>query len=172
MKKLQHDGVGYVSGKGASKYWGVTTSKVNGRKIWIVNAKEHGHRGQGFDLSELDAAIIASWYYDNFVRRIIPTNQTSLQSFDGEYLLNIRPAYYEVHRTKITKPEAPKQQTVFDLVENKEETGKQESTISFWANKKVPSERELLAVVTDMVLKKMISPTAARLLHNILEEAV
>lgn len=77
MKNLHHDGVGYVSGRGVSKYWGVSQwfDSNHQNKRWCVKFGEpgraanekvfHNFVSEGFEMSESMAARIGSYFYEN-----------------------------------------------------------------------------------------------------------
>lgn len=78
MKNMVKDEFGFISGRGISKYWGVSTQKVEQSVIdpWVVKfadpyipaGKPNRYRvfvAKDFTLSELDAAIIGAYFHAN-----------------------------------------------------------------------------------------------------------
>ncbi len=78
MKNMVKDEFGFISGRGISKYWGVSTQKVEQSVIdpWVVKfadpyipvGKPNRYRvfvAKDFTLSEQDAAIIGAYFHAN-----------------------------------------------------------------------------------------------------------
>lgn len=78
MKNMVKDQFGFISGRGISKYWGVSTQKVEQSVVdpWVVKfadpyipaGKPNRYRvfvAKDFTLSELDAAIIGAYFHSN-----------------------------------------------------------------------------------------------------------
>ena len=78
MKNMVKDQFGFISGRGISKYWGVSTQKVEQSVVdpWVVKfadpyipiRKPNRYRvftAKDFTLSELDAAIIGAYFHAN-----------------------------------------------------------------------------------------------------------
>lgn len=77
MRNLKHDGIGYISGRGLSKYWGVSpiVDPNSTNRRWSVKFSEPGRKynekvfviftGGNFEPSEKVAAMISSYFYEN-----------------------------------------------------------------------------------------------------------
>lgn len=70
-KQTVKDEHGYITNVGSSKYWGVTTSVVGRKRLWIVNIHPEWsdktlkfRATNSYALSEIDAARIAAYLYD------------------------------------------------------------------------------------------------------------
>lgn len=90
-KILTRDEHGYINERGASKYWGVTTSKVGGERLWVVNFKiggvTWGYRANGFKLKEVDAARIAAFLYEKGEATVNSRDQSvAILSADKKYV--------------------------------------------------------------------------------------
>lgn len=78
MKNAVKDDFGYISGRGVSKYWGVSKQQTTtcGQDPWIVKFADtfvpegvknryHVFTSEYFTLKEKEAAVIASYFFEN-----------------------------------------------------------------------------------------------------------
>lgn len=89
-----HDGHGYISNRGISKYLGVTVNSNPSGRIWKVSFNNNdvestvSLQAKGFVLSEVEAARIAAAIFDaGATRQCLPN--IKVKSADGNYFYTI-----------------------------------------------------------------------------------
>lgn len=195
-KEMTRDEHGYINGRGVSKYWGVTVSTSNGRKNWVVShhpawsSVTLGHRANGFNLKEVDAARIAAFLFEQSMYADKAPEPEYVRSADGKYLFAVDPRWSLITRIKNTGTRefyAYKPNLLLpleDIASMLSEPTKSSTDVAEEENKQIllmlssledqPSavmgDRELINLVTEAVLSKSITQTGARILIGVLEQ--
>jgi hypothetical protein len=111
-KPLKLDDHGYISGRGLSKYWGVTKGPdAGGKDRWVVSFQTMGAVLHGQDEcvkfkldwinpSEQDAARVARYIYDKGQNLNAIKTSDGIPSADGKYIMKIRVYDHSVFREK------------------------------------------------------------------------
>lgn len=197
MTDLKQDEYGYINGRGASSYWGVTTSMVSGKRTWVITFrpswadKTLGLRSEGGNIQERDAATVAAWLYENMddgslkdvtirvrsrlnPRRVlcfVPSQgQIWIEAFKNQTLNQLRSdlTLDEIVST-VESLDDPVGQAVLDLVQSEDEQQAEEAFEESEEKVKSLCERNLIAMVQNAILEDNISPRAAKLMIASLE---
>lgn len=101
---FKRDSFGYINNRGVSKYWGVTTSVVEGKKRWVVSHKPKwsnvtiGHHATGFTLKELDAAKVAEFLFEQSMYATTAPKGVYIRSADMRHVIWVDPRNSELKR--------------------------------------------------------------------------
>jgi hypothetical protein len=97
---------GYLTNRGKSRYWGVTTGiDAIGKDYWIVsfNALDLNQtvtlRSPSFTLTETDAARVAAYIYEQG-QTYAGLDSNPIRSSCGRYLMHINRTLRSIHRTR------------------------------------------------------------------------
>lgn len=119
VHSMKYDGIGYVNGRGKSKYWGVTTGiNGSGHDFWIVSftpverVETFTLHSENFTLKELDAAKIAAFIVENG-RSMVNLQSAKILSHDKKYVLFIKNTY--IYRERYTNQVVYKNKTEVNL---------------------------------------------------------
>ena len=122
VHNMTYDGIGYVNGRGKSKYWGVTTGiDGNGKDFWIVSftpverTETFTMHSENFKLGELDAAKIAAYIVEN--GRSMNLQDAKILSHDKRYVLSVKNT--TIYRSRYVSQAVYKNKTevnLFDVV--------------------------------------------------------
>ena len=199
-KEMLRDEHGYINGRGASKYWGVTTQTNNGKKTWVVSHGPKwsnvtlGHRSNGFALKEVDAARIAAFLFEQSQYADVAPEAVYIRSADGKHLFAVDPKWSIIGRIKNTGnyktyefnptvtleevvTEGLKQVDVFlERVASKDEARKENQQILLMLENleeqpgPVMNDRELIGLVTEAVLSKSLTKAGAQIMIGVLAQ--
>lgn len=191
MSELKKDEYGYINGRGASSYWGVTTSMVGGKRTWVItfrpswSDKTLGLRSEGGNIQERDAATVAAWLFENLddatlqdvvvrvrsrlnPRRVlcfVPSQgQIWIEAFKNQTLNQLRSdlTLDEIVST-VESLDDPVAQAVLDLVVEEEEDQNDDNSIN------ALDERRLIALINDALFEGSISVRGAKIMIASLE---
>lgn len=101
---FKRDSFGYINNRGASKYWGVTTSVVEGKKRWVVSHKPKwsnvtiGHHSSSFTLSERDAAKVAEFLFEQSMYSTSAPKAVFIRTADLRNVIYVDPRDSELRR--------------------------------------------------------------------------
>lgn len=101
---FKRDSFGYINNRGASKYWGVTTSVVDGKKRWVVSHKPKwsnvtiGHHAASFTLSERDAAKVAEFLFEQSMYSTSAPKAVFIRTADLRNVIYVDPRDSELRR--------------------------------------------------------------------------
>lgn len=194
IHNMTYDGIGYVNGRGKSKYWGVTTGiDGNGRDFWIVSftpverVETFTLHSENFKLGELDAAKIAAYIVENG-RSMINLQDAKILSQDKRFVMFIKNT--TIYRERYTNQVVYKNKTevnLFDVVLQPKPAGTPEildllSTAParpIYVKEKVAvevkpvdNESSDIATLTQMILDCNLSARATRALVAVLQSTL
>ena len=187
---MKYDGIGYVNGRGKSKYWGVTTGiDGSGRDFWIVSftpverVETFTLHSENFKLGELDAAKIAAYIVENG-RSMINLQDAKILSHDKRFVLFIK--HTSIYRERFTNQVTYKNKTevnLFDVVlQERPAVAKAPVatiTVPVLAAKKVEpvveivdTESSEVAALMQMILDCNLSSRASRALIAVIQSTI
>lgn len=185
---MKYDGIGYVNGRGKSKYWGVTTGiDGGGRDFWIVSftpverSETFTMHADNFKLKELDAAKIAAYIVENG-RSMNNLQDARILSHDKQYVLRIK--HTSIYRERYTTQAVYKNKTevnLFDAVLQTKPAAKAivvkpkpvvvEKEVVI-ATKPSDNESSDIATLTQIILDSNLSQRATRALVAVLQSTL
>jgi hypothetical protein len=189
---MKYDGIGYVNGRGKSKYWGVTTGiDGSGRDFWIVSftpverVETFTLHSENFKLGELDAAKIAAYIVENG-RSMVNLQDAKILSHDKRFVLFIK--HTSIYRERFVNQITYKNKTevnLFDAVLPTKPAGTPEVLTAL---RQFPTQLETKAVVVEakpvdtessdiatlaqMILDCNLSARASRVLIAVLQSNI
>lgn len=189
IHSMKYDGIGYVNGRGKSKYWGVTTGiDGSGRDFWIVSftpverVETFTLHSENFKLKELDAAKIAAYIVENG-RSMVNLQDARILSHDKQYVLRIK--HTSIYRERYTTQAVYKNKTevnLFDVVlQEKPAVAKAPAPVApiMIPVKKVEvpapvadTESSDIATLAQMILDCNLSARATRALIGVLQSTL
>lgn len=196
IHSMKYDGIGYVNGRGKSKYWGVTTGiDGSGRDFWIVSftpverVETFTLHSDNFKLKELDAAKIAAYIVENG-RSMVNLQDAKILSHDKQHVLFIK--HTTIYRERFTNQVTYKNKTevnLFDAVLQKKPASTPE-VLTLLAQqpiqlpqqvvkkevapepKPVDNESSDIATLAQMILDCNLSARATRALIGVLQSTL
>ena len=195
VHNMTYDGIGYVNGRGKSKYWGVTTGiDGSGRDFWIVSftpverTETFTLHADNFKLNELDAAKIAAYIVENG-RSMVSLNDAKILSHDKRFVLSVK--HTTIYRSRYVSQAVYKNKTevnLFDavLMTKPDPAPTQAPEVYTWGNfpnqlaKKqvepvveiVDTESSEVAALMQMILDCNLSSRASRALIAVIQSTI
>lgn len=137
LKNMIKDEFGYITGRGLSKYWGVSKQQlqVGGKDPWVVKfadpyiaaGKANRYRlftAIDFTLSELDAAIVGAYFHANPMPFCNYPPRITFKSANGKYTILVDTRGKHIYKKKD-----------IDITKQAEEQA--EETIQYWRSKQL-----------------------------------
>lgn len=199
---FKRDSFGYINNRGASKYWGVTTSVVDGKKRWVVSHKPKwsnvtiGHHSSSFTLSERDAAKVAEFLFEQSMYSTSAPKAVFVRTADLRNVIYVDPRDSELRLQKYRGQEiySPTPILTLDLTDTAvvQEAPAVAKLIINHTPKAKPivddsdkilvmleglkdnnfTEKELIGIVTDAILAGALSVAGTKLLIGALEQSI
>ncbi len=199
---FKRDSFGYINNRGASKYWGVTTSVVEGKKRWVVSHKPKwsnvtiGHHSSSFTLSERDAAKVAEFLFEQSMYSTSAPKAVWIRTADLRNVIYVDPRDSELRRYSYRGHDvySPTPILTLDLTDTAvvQEAPAVAKLISNNLPKAKPvvddsdkilvmldslkdtsfTEKELIGFVTDAILSGALSVAGTKLLIGALEQSI
>lgn len=199
---FKRDNFGYINNRGASKYWGVTTSVVDGKKRWVVSHKPKwsnvtiGHHSSSFTLSERDAAKVAEFLFEQSMYSTSAPTAVFIRTADLRNVIYVDPRDSELRlqRYRGQPIYSPTPLLTLDLTDTAvvQEAPAVAKLIVNQAPKAKPivddsdkilvmleglkdnnfTEKELIGIVTDAILAGALSVAGTKLLIGALEQSI
>jgi hypothetical protein len=183
---MKYDGIGYVNGRGKSKYWGVTTGiDGSGRDFWIVSftpverVETFTLHSDNFKLKELDAAKIAAYIVENG-RSMVNLQDAKILSHDKQHVLFIK--HTTIYRERFTNQVVYKNKTEVNLFDAVLQEKPQVASIKVPSlvekkevapePKPVDNESSDIATLAQMILDCNLSARATRALIGVLQSTL
>lgn len=187
---MKYDGIGYVNGRGKSKYWGVTTGiDGSGRDFWIVSftpverVETFTLHSENFKLGELDAAKIAAYIVENG-RSMVNLQSAKILSHDKRFVLFVKNTY--IYRERFINQVTYKNKTEVNLFDAVLQVKPQVASIKVVASikpqlvakevvveaKPVDTESSDIAALAQMILDCNLSARASRVLIAVLQSNI
>lgn len=199
---FKRDSFGYINNRGASKYWGVTTSVVEGKKRWVVSHKPKwstvtiGHHSSSFTLSERDAAKVAEFLFEQSMYSTSAPKAVFIRTADLRNVIYVDPRDSELRRYAYRGQDvySPTPILTLDLTDTAvvQEAPAVAKLIINHTPKAKPivddsdkilvmldslkdtsfTEKELIGFVTDAILSGALSVAGTKLLIGALEQSI
>ena len=187
VHSMKYDGIGYVNGRGKSKYWGVTTGiDGSGRDFWIVSftpverVETFTLHSENFKLGELDAAKIAAYIVENG-RSMVNLQDAKILSHDKRFVLFIK--HTSIYRERFVNQITYKNKTEVNLFDAVLPVKLQDTSIKVPTPvvakkdvvveaKPVDTESSDIATLAQMILDCNLSARASRVLIAVLQSNI